>query len=185
MKIDKQTGLLQNVTYIASPNCDYFPDNVNIDLLVIHSISLPPDEFDGDGVQALFTNSLDPTEHSYYQQILNLRVSAHFFVRRDGSILQFVPVNRRAWHAGASEFQGRSACNDFSLGIELEGCDTQPFTEQQYQQLAKLTRAIIEFYPSITAKHIVGHSDIAPGRKSDPGPHFDWNKYFALITIKN
>jgi len=140
-------------------------------LIVIHNISLPPGEFGGNAVEELFTNRLDWDAHPYYQGIRGLEVSAHFFIRRDGELIQFVPCSMRAWHAGASNWCGRERCNDFSIGIELEGSDELPFTEAQYASLAELTRTLKETYP-ITS--IVGHADIAPGRKTDPGPHFDW-----------
>jgi AmpD protein len=141
--------------------------------VVIHNISLPPGEFGGPGVEQLFTNRLDPAEHPYYAGIHQLRVSAHFFLRRDGELIQFVPCAQRAWHAGVSSWQGRERCNDFSIGIELEGADDQPFTEAQYRQLAPLLQTLRATYP---IQAIVGHADIAPGRKTDPGPCFDWNR---------
>ena len=173
-KIDAQ-GLLVGGEYIPSPNCDYRPAG-NIELLVIHSISLPPGEFGGDGVQRLFTNTLDASVHPYYRNIAELKVSAHFFVRRDGLIIQFVPCLKRAWHAGASCWQGRARCNDFSVGIEMEGCDAVPYTDAQYESLHRLTCALRVAYP---ACGIAGHSDIAPQRKTDPGPRFDWARYLA------
>lgn len=174
MRIDAQ-GLLAGGDYIPSPNFDERPAG-GIDLLVIHNISLPPDEFGGDGVQCLFTNTLDAEIHPYYRGIAGLKVSAHFFVRRDGRIIQFVPCSKRAWHAGASSWQGRERCNDFSVGIELEGCDTLPFTDPQYESLQRLTLALRAAYP---IRGIAGHSDIAPGRKTDPGPCFDWLRYLC------
>lgn len=164
-------GWLGKIRHIASPNFDDRPTGMVIDLLVIHNISLPPGEFAGDGVIALFTNQLDPTTHPYYQTIRDLRVSAHFFIRRDGERIQFVALDKRAWHAGVSNWNERERCNDFSIGIELEGCDETPFTEAQYGSLVDLIEQIRKIYP-IT--DIVGHSDIAPGRKTDPGPRFDW-----------
>lgn len=177
MQIDAQ-GLLSGCEFIPSPNCDDRPDS-KIKLLVIHSISLPPDEFGGDGVRQLFTNTLDANEHPYYATIADIRVSAHFFVRRDGQIIQFVSCLNRAWHAGESCWQNYSRCNDFSIGIELEGADTIPFTDMQYAALIGLTRAIRAAYP-ITG--IAGHSDIAPLRKTDPGPCFDWNRYLTGLS---
>lgn len=162
---------------IDSPNCDARPSEAaetNITLLVIHNISLPPDEFGGPGVEQLFTNRLNPAEHPYYATIHALRVSAHFFIRRDGELIQFVPCAQRAWHAGASSWRGRERCNDFSVGVELEGSDEQPFTEAQYVRLNALIRALREAYPGLV--DIAGHSDIAPGRKTDPGPYFDWSR---------
>jgi AmpD protein len=177
MQIDPD-GLLQGVRCVPSPNCDARPARTAIELLVIHSISLPPGEFGGPGVVELFTNRLDPNGHPYYREIAGREVSAHFLIRRDGELIQFVPCGRRAWHAGESVWRGRSRCNDFSLGIELEGCDDQPFEDAQYKRLAELTRALQAKYP-IT--DIVGHSDIAPGRKTDPGPCFDWARYRSMI----
>ncbi|MDV6340992.1 1,6-anhydro-N-acetylmuramyl-L-alanine amidase AmpD [Nitrosomonas sp. Is24] len=173
MPIDA-AGLLDSAQFIASPNCDERPAGTEISLLVIHNISLPPDEFGGDGVIELFTNHIDPQAHPYYQTLQGLKVSAHFFIRRDGAIIQFVPCMKRAWHAGVSQWQGRERCNDFSIGIELEGSDTTPFTDAQYETLIGLTRCLSEHYP---IQSIAGHSDIAPGRKTDPGPWFDWGKY--------
>jgi AmpD protein len=178
MKISTE-GLLVNHSYIPSPNCDELPGV--IDSLVIHNISLPPGQFGGEGIAQLFTNQLDPTEHPYYATVANLKVSAHALIRRDGTVIQFVPLTKRAWHAGKSNLTGRENCNDFAVGIELEGTDDESFTEAQYQQLAELTHAICQFYPTITPERIVGHSDIAPGRKTDPGPHFDWGKYRAYL----
>lgn len=174
MRIDTQ-GLLAGGEYIPSPNCDDRPAGA-IELLVIHGISLPPDEFGGDGVQRLFTNTLDANAHPYYQTLAGLKVSAHFFVRRDGRVLQFVPCSKRAWHAGASCWQGMERCNDFSLGIELEGSDTVPFADEQYAALIRLTLALRDAYP---IRGIAGHSDIAPQRKTDPGPCFDWQRYLS------
>jgi AmpD protein len=171
-------GIAAGVPFVASPNCDERPADARVELIVVHSISLPPGEFGGPGIERLFLNRLDPAEHPYYAGIAALRVSAHFVVRRGGSITQFVPCTKRAWHAGASSWQGRSRCNDFSVGIELEGCDEQPFEEPQYVALARLTRALRRAYP---IAGIAGHEDIAPGRKTDPGPHFDWARYRALV----
>jgi len=174
MRIDPQ-GLLAGGVYIPSPNCDDRPAGP-IELLVIHNISLPPGEFGGDGVQRLFTNMLDASVHPYYETIAGLKVSAHFFVRRDGRITQFVPCSKRAWHAGESCWQDRSCCNDFSVGIELEGSDAVPFTDAQYISLDQLTKALRAAYPICG---IAGHSDISPQRKTDPGPYFDWMRYLA------
>lgn len=171
------TGWLSGVRQIPSPNCDARPRGVAAELLVIHNISLPPGEFGGEAITQLFTNTLDKTAHSYYAQLDGLRVSAHFLIRRDGAIIQFVSCNKRAWHAGASMWRGRTACNDFSIGIELEGSDYIPFEDCQYAMLARLTRLLRRNY-SIQA--VTGHADIAPGRKTDPGPFFDWPRYLAL-----
>lgn len=171
-------GRAAGVPFVASPNCDERPAGVEIDLLVIHAISLPPGKFGGPGIEALFLNRLNPAADTYYAGITNHRVSAHFLVRRDGSAVQFVSCLKRAWHAGLSSWRGRPRCNDFSIGIELEGSDEVPFEAAQYESLARLTRALREAYPIVD---IAGHSDIAPGRKTDPGPNFDWPRYFALI----
>jgi AmpD protein len=159
---------------IDSPNCDERPDASAISLLVVHNISLPPGEFGGPGVEQLFTNRLDPDAHPYFASIHALRVSAHFFIRRDGELIQFVSCGDRAWHAGASFWQGRERCNDFSIGVELEGTDDLPFTDVQYACLNDLIGELRAAYPSL--HDIAGHSDIAPGRKSDPGPCFDWSR---------
>ena len=157
--------------YLPSPNFDSRPDGESIRLIVIHAISLPPDQFGGPGVEQLFTNTLDPEAHPYYATICHLRVSAHYFIRRDGVLICFVDPDLRAWHAGVSSWQGQPRCNDFSIGIELEGCDTQPFEPAQYARLAELIVELEKRYP---IEAVVGHSDIAPGRKTDPGPCFDW-----------
>jgi len=166
-------GWLAEAEHIASPNHDARPTGVNVDLIVIHAISLPPDRFEGNAVTDFFTNRLDPLAHPYFATIADRSVSAHFFIRRSGHLIQFVACHARAWHAGVSCWQGRERCNDFSIGIELEGSDTQPFAEPQYQRLASLLATLSAHYP---AAAIVGHCDIAPGRKTDPGPHFDWTR---------
>lgn len=181
MAIDPRTYLLTDAHYIPSPNCDAFPETADINLIVIHAISLPAGTYGGDDVVQLFTNQLDCLEQTDYEDLAGLKVSSHFFIRRDGQVIQFVPVNQRAWHAGVSEYDGEQNCNDFSIGIELEGSENDEFTEMQYQQLAKLTLKLFKFYPKITQERIVGHSDIAPGRKWDPGNGFNWQKYFALL----
>ena len=175
--LDAASGLLVRARYTPSPNCDARADPDDISLLVIHNISLPPDRFGGRWIEDLFLNQLDPAAHPYFATIHQLRVSAHCVIYRDGRVQQFVPFHRRAWHAGVSVFEGRERCNDFSIGIELEGCDTKPFTGKQYRRLVAVTRALLRVYPRITYKRIAGHSDIAPGRKTDPGPHFDWPRF--------
>lgn len=174
------SALLPAAAYVPSPNCDDRPAGTTIELLVIHNISLPPGEFGGPGIVELFTNRLDPRAHPYYGEIQDLKVSSHFLIRRDGELIQFVPCTRRAWHAGQSQWHGRSRCNDFSVGVELEGADDQPFADSQYAVLADLTRVLQRAYP---IKDCVGHSDIAtpPGRKTDPGPHFDWARFRAML----
>ncbi len=176
MKIDPETGLLENVNYTASPNCDARPDHCDISLVVIHSISLPPGNFGGPWIEKLFTNQLPPDEHPYFETIKDFRVSAHMLINREGELQQFVPFNQRAWHAGASCYEGREACNDFSIGIELEGTDDSAFNDIQYRKLAELVAALEKTYPSIDRQRLTGHSDIAPGRKTDPGTGFDWVK---------
>ena len=170
-------GLLVGAEYIASPNYDDRPP-CPINLLVIHNISLPPGEFGGAGVSQLFTNSLKAADHPYYASIDGLKVSSHFFVRRDGHIQQFVPCSKRAWHAGESCWQGMTRCNDFSIGIELEGADNVPYTDSQYEALVRLTLALRKTY---MLRGIAGHKDIAPQRKTDPGESFDWKRYLSLL----
>ncbi|PTN12408.1 AmpD protein [Nitrosomonas aestuarii] len=181
MKIDSGGRLHHSddgFQFIPSPNYDDRPEGVEITLLVIHSISLPPGEFEGNGIIDLFTNQLNQQAHSYYATIAGLKVSSHFLIRRDGEIIQFVPCQRRAWHAGVSNWNNKERCNDFSLGIELEGSDTTPFTDAQYSTLTALTQCLRKHYP-IT--DIAGHADIAPGRKTDPGPYFDWARYRSSL----
>jgi AmpD protein len=174
MKIDMETGLLNAATYKPSPHYDERPQDMAIDLLVIHNISLPPGEFGIANIEAFFCGQLDISRHPYFSEIGHLRVSSHLLISRKGDIVQFVPFHKRAWHAGQSTFSDRSNCNDFSIGIELEGTDTLPYEAVQYDQLVKIIDAIRATYPAITIPHIVGHSDIAPGRKTDPGMAFDW-----------
>ena len=158
---------------VDSPNQDERPRGAEITLLVVHSISLPPGEYRGDAIERLFTNRLDPAAHPFFREIAGLRVSSHFLIRRDGELLQFVPVERRAWHAGASSWRGRSRCNDFSVGIELEGADDAPFEDAQYAALGAL---LLQLRAELPLRAIAGHSEIAPGRKTDPGPRFDWQR---------
>jgi len=172
-------GVVKGARFIASENADQRPVDSKIEMLVIHSISLPPGEFGGTGIVDFFTNELDPDGHRYYRGIAGVRVAAHFLIRRDGELIQFVACSKRAWHAGLSNWRGRERCNDFSLGIELEGTDHTPFEDMQYERLAELTCALQVSY---AISDIVGHCDIAPGRKSDPGPAFDWARYRALLV---
>ena len=172
-----EDGLLKEVDYHPSPNCDERPPSALINLLVIHNISLPPADFSSDAVIEFFCNRLDHSVHPYFETIKDLRVSAHLFIRRTGQIIQFVPFERRAWHAGESSFEGQTRCNDFSIGIELEGIDNMSYTMTQYQQLVRVTHCLMHCYPGITPERIVGHFDIAPARKTDPGPSFDWSYY--------
>jgi AmpD protein len=175
------SGQLINARQAPSPNCDERPAGVDIDLLVIHNISLPPNEFGGPWIEALFQNRLDPTAHPYFAEIAQVRVSAHLLIRRDGELIQFVDLRQRAWHAGRSSFHGRHACNDYSIGIELEGADHIPFDDAQYARLGRVTGQLMRRFPAITAERIAGHSDIAPGRKTDPGPAFDWARYLNCL----
>ena len=170
-KIDV-AGYVNSAQQISSPNCDARPE-AEISMIVIHNISLPPSQFGGNGIVELFTNVLNPSEHPYYAEIYTRRVSSHFLIRRDGAIIQFVSCLQRAWHAGVSSWQGRERCNDFSVGIELEGDDFSAFEAAQYKTLKALIKTLKSSYP---IQDIVGHSDIAPGRKTDPGPYFDWQQ---------
>lgn len=184
LRVDPETGLLAAAGYLPSPNCDARPPDSIIDLVVVHGISLPPGEFGGGHIAALFTNRLDPGGHPYFAEIAHLRVSAHLLIRRDGELLQFVPFHQRAWHAGVSSFEGRSACNDFSVGIELEGVDDLPYEPVQLERLAAVIRALSRAYPAIRPDRVVGHSDVAPGRKTDPGSAFDWCRLHALLDLR-
>jgi AmpD protein len=175
MQINPTTGLLENCRQCPSPNKDARPENTAIDLVVIHSISLPPGEYSGDAIECFFQNRLDKNQHPYFDEIHEMRVSSHVLIKRSGELVQFVPFHERAWHAGQSNYKGRERCNDFSIGIELEGSDTDQFEENQYKQLADLINTLRLNYPSIS-NHITGHSDIAPGRKTDPGTGFDWDR---------
>ncbi|HEY3328049.1 MAG TPA: 1,6-anhydro-N-acetylmuramyl-L-alanine amidase AmpD [Novimethylophilus sp.] len=170
-------GMAPQARHIASPNCDDRPPHTPLSLIVIHNISLPPGQFGGEGVIELFTNRLDPEEHPYYREIYQRRVCAHFFIRRNGELIQFASCDKRAWHAGVSQWQGRERCNDFSVGIELEGSDDTTFENIQYSVLNDLISALRQAYP---ISGIAGHSDIARGRKTDPGPYFDWKRIDRL-----
>lgn len=175
-----EQGWIAEARKVLSPHFNERPDNEAPSLLVIHNISLPPGEFGGPWIDRLFTGTLPPDAHPYFADICQLRVAAHCLIRRDGEIVQYVPFDKRAWHAGASCFQKRENCNDFSIGIELEGTDVLPYTDAQYQQLSALTQLLLTHYP-LTPERITGHSDIAPQRKTDPGPAFDWNRYRTQI----
>ena len=183
--VDAARGRLRGAHFRPSPNFDARPDPADISLLVVHAISLPPGRFGGPWIDHLFSNTLPPDAHPYFRTIHQLRVSSHLCVFRDGSVTQYVPFTGRAWHAGESRFEGRTRCNDFSIGIELEGCDDRPFEPLQYRRLAQVARAVMRAYPAITPARIVGHSDIAPGRKTDPGPHFDWQRLHAEIASES
>ena len=167
---------------ILSPNYNCRPDETDISLCVIHCISLPPGEFGTPYITQLFCNELNPEGHAYFESISRLKVSAHIVINRNGGITQYVPFNKRAWHAGQSEYRGRTDCNDFSIGIELEGIETNEYTDEQYRQLAAVIGCLQKHYPKLSTKHITEHSDIAPGRKTDPGAIFDWEKLYRLLN---
>jgi len=182
MNIDPATGLLENTSCLPSPNMDERPEGAAIDLIVVHSISLPPGEFGGDWIGKFFCNELPADAHPYFEHIHAQRVSAHALILRDGSVVQFVPFHMRAWHAGESCFRGRERCNDFSIGIELEGTDTLEFEDAQYAALAELIRALRYRYPDLRSGQVAGHSEISPGRKTDPGTGFDWARLKSLLA---
>jgi N-acetyl-anhydromuramoyl-L-alanine amidase len=184
LAIDAPTGRLAGAREVDSPNSDERPPGTTIDLVVVHSISLPPGEFGGPWIDALFTNSLPADAHPYFAGVARLRVSAHALIRRDGEIVQYVPFHRRAWHAGNSQWQGRTNCNDFSIGIELEGTDAGAYESVQYVRLARLIAALCRVYPGLSTERVVGHSDVAPGRKTDPGIAFDWPLLRALLRFE-
>lgn len=181
MSFTIENGWLCDQKRVISPHFSQRPNPCDISLLVIHYISLPPEQFGGDFIDRFFQGTLDPNEHPYFEEIKDLRVSAHCLINREGKVTQYVNFNEMAWHAGVSCFDGREKCNEFSIGIELEGSNNQPFTEAQYQTLAKLTQAIQKAYPNITNERIAGHNHIAPERKIDPGQYFDWHYYHSLI----
>lgn len=174
-------GLLRGARQVPSPNCDARPGGTEISLAVLHSISLPPGEYGGDAIERLFTNRLDPEAHAYFKAIASLKVSAHFLVRRDGALVQFVPLHRRAWHAGVSSWRGRARCNDFSVGIELEGVDDAPFAAAQYRVLADL---LLKLRRALPLRDLAAHSDVAPGRKTDPGARFDWARLLSALAVR-
>ena len=171
-------GWVDGARRVPSPNRDVRPDGAEVSLLLVHAISLPPGEYGGDAIERLFTNTLDPKAHPYFAGIAGLQVSSHFLVRRDGALLQFVPVHERAWHAGASVWRGRCRCNDFSLGVELEGSDDGPFEAAQYACLSELVHTLRERVP---LQDVAAHSEVSPERKTDPGPHFDWARFLARL----
>ena len=172
---------LTDIVRTPSPNFDERPDPTDISLLVIHCISLPPGEFDTHCIDQLFCNQLNPDDHPYFKEIYQFTVSAHLLIKRDGTCVQYVPFDKRAWHAGKSSYEGRERCNDFSIGIELEGTESIAYTEAQYVQLAAIIDTLLKTYPKLSKQRITGHSDIAPGRKTDPGAPFDWQKVFSLL----
>jgi N-acetyl-anhydromuramoyl-L-alanine amidase len=181
LQIEPATGLLAGVRQVLSPHFDARPKGVPPELIVVHGISLPAGEFGGPWIDRLFAGDLPPDAHPSFHDTATLRVSAHAVIRRAGSVTQYVPFGLRAWHAGHSQYQGRSGCNDFSIGIELEGTDEVPYTDAQYESLAGLVRALLVTYPTLAAERIAGHSDIAPGRKTDPGPAFDWPRWRKML----
>jgi AmpD protein len=179
--VDVRTGLLRGARFVPSPNHDERPAGVAPELIIVHGISLPPGQFGGPWIDRLFTNDLPPDEHPYFAAIAGLQVSSHLLIRRDGAIVQYVPFHLRAWHAGKSSYCGRERCNDFSIGIELEGTDERAYEPIQYRRLAEAIAALCEAYPTLAVERIVGHSEVAPGRKTDPGVAFDWQRLRALL----
>jgi N-acetyl-anhydromuramoyl-L-alanine amidase len=175
-----EPGVLEGTEQVPSPNWDERPQGADVTLLVVHNISLPPGVYEGDAIVRLFTNTLDFSAHPYYQTLLDLKVSSHFLIRRGGELIQFVACSKRAWHAGASKWRGHGRCNDFSVGVELEGVDDQAYADAQYVRLSALLLALRKRYPIVD---VVGHSDIAPGRKTDPGPAFDWARFRESLRI--
>ena len=173
MKIENHW--LNEATKVFSPNFDERPLNTDISLIVIHCISLPPEQFGDTYIDQLFCNQLNPDEHPYFKQVYQTKVSAHLLIKRNGEISQYVAFNQRAWHAGVSEYKGQEKCNDFSIGIELEGTETQEYADEQYKQLHRVIKILLNGYPGLSRQAIVGHSDVAPGRKSDPGDSFNWD----------
>jgi AmpD protein len=182
MRIDLATGLAAGVRQVLSPYCDARPRGTVAELIVVHGISLPPGEFGGAWIDQLFTGNLDPDAHPFFRDAAKLRVSAHALIRRDGQVVQYVPFHERAWHAGESAYQGRAGCNDFSIGIELEGTEVLPYEDAQYESLARLIKGLLSSYAGLSAERLAGHSDIAPGRKADPGSGFDWRRLRSLLA---
>ncbi|OQX13998.1 MAG: N-acetylmuramoyl-L-alanine amidase [Thiothrix lacustris] len=183
MNIDPETGLLDSARQCPSPNYDERPQGCIPELIVLHNISLPPHEFGGPWIDHLFTNQLDPDAHPFFAEICHLRVASHLLIRRNGEFVQYVPFHKRAFHAGVSNYQGRSQCNDFSIGIEIEGSDFEPFTAAQYAQLEKFLPILVDAYPGLSLEQITGHEHIAPGRKTDPGPFFDWRRLSDVLGV--
>ncbi len=184
LDLDPVSGLLLSARQVPSPNSDERPAGVTADLIIVHGISLPPGEFGGPWIDHLFTNTLPPAVHPYFEEVRELRVSSHLLLRRDAELVQYVPFHRRAWHAGASSWQGRERCNDYSIGIELEGTDHSPYEPGQYAMLARVIVRLCSAYPGLGPGRVVGHSDVAPGRKSDPGIAFDWPLLHALVRYE-
>jgi N-acetyl-anhydromuramoyl-L-alanine amidase len=185
MEVDPKSGLMRGARQVSSPNFDARPEGAPIDLIVVHGISLPPGEFGGPWIDGLFTNSLPPDVHPYFAEIAGLRVSSHVVIARDGAVSQYVSFNDRAWHAGRSSFEGRIECNDYSVGIELEGEDTVPYEPAQYEALGEVVAALRAAYPLLARGRITGHSDVAPARKTDPGPAFDWPLALRCIAARS
>ncbi len=181
--LDADSGYFGSARRVASPNQDPRPEGAVVDAVILHAISLPPDQFGGDDIERLFTNRLDALSHPFYGEIVRLRVSSHLLIRRDGELVQFVSCRQQAWHAGSSCLFGRQRCNDFSVGIELEGCDSRPFDEAQYMCLETVLSALMTAFPAITPDRVVGHCHVAPGRKTDPGPCFDWRRLQARLAV--
>ena len=182
LTLDSNEQWLNEVRRVASPNCDERPAGSEISLVVMHGISLPPKQYGGPYIDQLFTNTLDPQEHPYFAEIVALRVSSHLLIDRKGQLTQYVSLQDRAWHAGQSEYQGRQNCNDFSIGIELEGCDDQSYEKCQYEIAASVVKLLMRHFPGIGQQDVVGHCDIAPGRKTDPGEAFDWKGFRTLLS---
>ena len=179
--IDIQDHIVSNASYMPSPNHDLRPKEADISLIVIHCISLPPGVYEGNQIEDFFLNKLDISQHEYFNSIKDLKVSSHLLIKRDGGITQFVPFNKRAWHAGISSFDGVEDCNNFSIGIELEGTEDSEFTDQQYNSLMEITKLLLLHYPNLSKEKIVGHSEIAPNRKTDPGKLFNWKRYLKNV----
>jgi len=180
--IDVESGLIREARQVASQNFDDRPADCCAELIIVHGISLPPGEFGGEWIDRLFMNSIDPEVHPYFREIVDLRVSSHLLIRRDGELVQYVPLNKRAWHAGISCYREREQCNDYSIGIELEGTDEIPYTDGQYEALGMVIQALRNAIPSLGNAPVVGHCDVAAGRKTDPGPAFDWQRLFARLA---
>ena len=176
-----ENGIFKNLQFLKSPNFNERPENTKISLIVIHSISLPPNVYGNNYVEDFFMNKLITSDHDYFQEIQDMRVSSHLYIKRTGETIQFVPLNMRAWHAGESSFKGIKDCNNYSIGIELEGSDCDNFTDHQYQVLIDVTKLLMNEYPDVKKNSIKGHSDIAPGRKTDPGILFDWDRYLSNV----
>jgi AmpD protein len=184
LQVDVATGWLVPVRRIESPNCDSRPPGVETDLIVVHGISLPPGEFGGPWIDRLFCNTLPPEAHPYFAEVWEMKVSAHLLIDRQGKLTQYVPFNLRAWHAGPSSYAGRAQCNDYSIGIELEGTDASAYEERQYHVLAHVIVLLCRAYPALSPARLVGHSDVAPGRKTDPGLAFDWPRLRTLVALE-